>query len=81
MTDKSKDAREAEDRHLRGDGIVARHWYADPDNKGQANVYTKLPSDEDLAIWSEAAFTNGGPLVKIELVWAPDEVAALRVKP
>ena len=30
------------------------------------------------ALWEDAAFTNGGPLVKIELVWAPNEAAKLQ---
>lgn len=68
---------QAELDHLAGEGVVVKTWYADPENKGQAKVYTSLPSDEELELWEDAAFTNGGPLVKIELVWAPDEAKKL----
>lgn len=63
--------------HMAGDGVVAKYWYADTDNPGFANVTTKLPSDEDLEAWQDAAFTNGGPLVKIELIWSPAEAKSL----
>jgi hypothetical protein len=63
--------------HLAGKGVVVRHWYAGPDNNGKANVSTSLPSDDELALWADAAFTNGGPLVKVELVWSPDEAAKM----
>lgn len=71
---------QAEIDHLAGEGVVVRTWYADPENKGQAKVYTSLPSGEELDLWEEAAFTNGGPLVKIELVWAPEEAKKLAAK-
>ena len=58
--------------------MVVRTYYANPDQPGTAAVYTSLPSDEDLGIWADAAFTNGGPLVKIELVWEPAEAAKLK---
>jgi len=68
---------ENELKHLGGEGIVAKRWYADADNEGQAKVYTSLPNDEELEAWQEAAFTNGGPLVKIELIWSPREAGEL----
>lgn len=68
---------QAEIDHLGGAGVVVKTWYADPDNPGKANVTTSLPSEEELELWQDAAFTNGGPLVKIELVWAPKEAADL----
>jgi hypothetical protein len=68
---------QAEIDHLAGEGVIVKTWYADPENKGQATVYTTLPSEEELELWEDAAFTNGGPLVKIELVWAPEEARKL----
>jgi hypothetical protein len=68
---------QAEQDHLAGAGVVVKTWYADPANPGKANVTTSLPTEEELDLWQDAAFTNGGPLVKIELVWAPDEAAKL----
>lgn len=68
----------AEEDHLAGTGVVVKTWYADPDNPGQATVFTSLPSDEELDLWADAAFTNGGPLVKVELIWAPTEAENLR---
>ena len=68
---------EAELNHLYGQGIVVKTWYSDPETKGQAKVFTSLPSEEELGLWHDAAFTNGGPLVKIELVWSPEEAKAL----
>lgn len=63
--------------HLGGVGVIVRTYYADPDNKGKANVYTSLPDELELELWQEAAFTNGGPLVRIELLWAPEEAKQL----
>lgn len=68
----------AEEDHLSGAGVVVKTWYADPANLGKANVSTSLPGDEELELWADAAFTNGGPLVKIELIWAPKEAAELQ---
>jgi hypothetical protein len=66
--------------HLEGKSVIVKTWFADPENRGQARVYTSLPNEEQLAAWSEAAFTNGGPLVKIELIWDPKEAAALAAR-
>lgn len=64
--------------HLEGKGVVVKAYYADPDKPGVANVSTSLPSEDELAIWEDAAFTNGGPLVKIEMVWSPSEAEKLK---
>lgn len=64
--------------HLEGDGVVVRTYYANRDQPGTATVCTGLPSDDELGVWADAAFTNGGPLVKIELVWDPAEAEKLK---
>lgn len=66
--------------HLNGKNVVVKHWYADRDNPGVASVTTGLPSDDELSLWADAAFTNGGPLVKIELIWSPQEADALKAQ-
>lgn len=63
--------------HLSGKHVVVKRWYADQSNPGMANVTTSQPSDDELALWEDAAFTNGGPLVKIEIVWDETEAARL----
>lgn len=64
--------------HLNGTGVVVKRWYVDQDNPGMANVSTSLLNEDERELWLDAAFTNGGPLVKIELVWAPQEADRLR---
>lgn len=64
--------------HLSGRGVVVKTYYADPSQPGVANVSTHLPDGDELSVWEDAAFTNGGPLVKIEIVWSPSEAQALR---
>ncbi len=63
--------------HMAGNGVVVKYWYADPDNKGVANVHTSLPDDVQSEAWQDAAFTNGGPLVKLEMIWDPKEAKSL----
>lgn len=62
-------------KHLSGEGVVVRHWYATAD--GHADVHTSLPDEAERDLWQDAAFTNGPALVKIEIVWAPGEVRKL----
>lgn len=69
---------QAEFAHLEGDGVVVRTYYANREQPGTRTVFTRPPSDEECAVWADAAFTNGGPLVKIELVWDPAEAAKLK---
>lgn len=75
--DNPKTSSEKELDHMGGNGVVAKHWFAKPGEPGKAYVFTSLPNEEELDAWQEAAFTNGGPLVKIELIWAPDEARSL----
>jgi hypothetical protein len=68
---------EKELAHLAGEGVVMKFWYADPEKPGMANVTTTPLSGEARELWEDAAFTNGGPLVKIELIWSPKEAEEL----
>ncbi|MEO1206417.1 MAG: hypothetical protein AAFV45_08790 [Pseudomonadota bacterium] len=63
--------------HLAGEGVVVRRWYANDDRKTCA-VVTTLPSSEEAEAWQCAAFTNGGPLVKLEIEWNPKEAEKLK---
>ena len=66
--------------HLEGKHVVVKRTYVNEANDGTATVTTSLPNDEELELWVDAAFTNGGPLVKIELVWSPKEAEALNAR-
>jgi hypothetical protein len=71
---------QAELNHLGGEGVVVKTYYADPEKPGVANVYTSLPGVYERELWQETAFTNGGPLVKIEIIWSPKEAAELTAR-
>lgn len=69
---------EKELAHLSGEGVIVKTWYANCDTPNTANVYTSLPDDAELSLWEDSAFTTGGQLVKIELIWDLAEAENLK---
>lgn len=62
--------------YLAGVGVVERHYFANQDDPKTCTAITSLPSEIAVELWNDAVFDNA-PLVKVELVWAPDEAKAL----
>ena len=58
--------------HMAGVGVVVRYQYG---NEVTTQLLDEGSPGSDL--WQDAAFTNGAPLARITLEFAPDEANAL----
>lgn len=70
ISEKTKD-------HLAGTHVVVKSTYLNESRDGTATVCLSIPTDAEYEAWQDAAFTNGGALVKVELIWSPEERANL----
>ena len=57
---------------MAGNGVVVRYQYG---NEITTTLLDEGSLESDL--WQEAAFTNGAPLAKITLEYAPEQAKAL----
>lgn len=65
-------ALEAQLAHFGGEGCVVRYQYG-----SKVVTYALQVDTPENEAWQDAAFTNGPPLVKITIEFAPDEAKAL----